>query len=547
MIPRTHRLRAAVLAAALGGALLGSGCRRPAAATAAAAPVRQVLRFGNSAEPQDLDPQNIQGITELNIVLALFDSLVEMDPHDLHPVPGQAETWEISPDGLTYTFHLRANLRWSNGEPLTADDFIQSYRRILTPTFAAEYAYLIYYYVQGAKEYYDGTLTDFSRVGFRAPDARTLVVSLKQPTPFLLKIIACHYVWDAVPVKTIARFGPVGQKGSHWTRAGNLVGSGPFLLTEWIPNQRIVVARNPYYWDAGQVKLDGIEFYPIDDQNVEERMFRTGQLDLTFDFLPNKLDTYRRDHPDELRIDPWLGIYYYNFNVTQPPFTDPRVRRAFALAIDREALVKDVMRGGQAPAFAASYPGTSGYVPRAHLTGGVAEARRLLAEAGFPGGRGLPPIELLYNTNVAYNRAMAEAIQAMWRQNLGAAVTLTTQEWKVYLDSMQTGHYQIARAGWIADYADPHVFLEIYGTGNGNNYTRWSNAGYDRLLHDALLAPDEAARYEIYQKMDAILVRECPIVPLFYYTKTYALSPRVHGWWPTLLDEHPYKYVFLQN
>ncbi len=545
MMSRPCRFRAAVLAAAIGGALLGSGCRR--APAAAAAPVRQVLRFGNSAEPQDLDPQNIQGITELNIVLALFDSLVEMDPHDLHPVPGQAESWEISPDGLTYTFHLRPNLRWSNGEPLTADDFIQSYRRILTPSFAAEYAYLIYYYVQGAKEYYEGTLADFSRVGFHAPDARTLVVSLKQPTPFLLKIIACHYVWDAVPVKTIARFGPVGQKGSHWTRAGNLVGSGPFLLTEWIPNQRIVVARNPYYWDAGQVKLDGIEFYPIDDQNVEERMFRTGQLDLTFDFLPNKLDTYRRDHPDELRIDPWLGIYYYNLNVTQPPFNDPRVRRAFALAIDREALVKDVMRGGQVPAYAASYPGTSGYVPRARLAGGVAEARRLLAEAGFPGGRGLPPIELLYNTNVAYNRAMAEAIQAMWRQNLGAAVTLTTQEWKVYLDSMQTGHYQIARAGWIADYADPHVFLEIYGTGNGNNYTRWSNPEYDRLLDRALHAPDEAARYEIYQQMDAILVRECPVIPLFYYTKTYAISPKVQGWWPTLLDEHPYKYVYLKN
>jgi len=276
-------------------------------------------------------------------------------------------------------------------------------------------------------------------------------------------------------------------------------------------------------------------------------MFRTGQLDVTYDFLPNKIDTYRRDHPEELRIDAWLGIYYYNINVTKPPFTDARVRRAFALAIDRDELVKDVMRGGQTPAYAVSYPGVSGYAPRAHLTGGIAEARQLLAEAGYPEGRGLPPIELLYNPNQEYNRSVAEAIQAMWRKNLGAAVTLTSQEWKVYLDSMQTGHYQIARAGWIADYPDPNVFLEIYETGNGNNYTKWSNAEYDRLLHEALHAPDEAARYECYQKMDAILVRECPVIPLFYYTKTYALSPRVQGWWPTLLDQHPYKYVSLKN
>jgi oligopeptide transport system substrate-binding protein len=368
-----------------------------------------------------------------------------------------------------------------------------------------------------------------------------------QPTPFLLKEIACHYVWDAVPVKTIARFGPVGQKGSRWTRAGNLVSSGPFLLKEWTPNKRIVVARNPYYWDAGRVKLDGIEFYPIDDQNVEERMFRTGQLDLTYDFLPAKIDGYRRDHPEELRIDPWLGIYYFNFNVTRPPFTDARIRRAFALAVDREELVKDVMRGGQLPAYAVSYPGVLGYAPRAQLTGGVPEARRLLAEAGFPGGRGLPKIELLYNPNQEYNRSVVEAIQAMWRKNLGVEVTLANQEWKVYLDSMQTGHYQVARAGWIADYPDPHVFLEIYETGNGNNYPRWSNAEYDRLLHESLRAPNEAARYEIYQQMDAILVRECPVLPLFYYNKPYALSPRVQGWWPTLLDEHPYKYVYLQN
>ncbi len=313
---RRSRLRPLFLALAAGAALL-AGCGRPPPAPGGSAAAPQILRFGNGAEPQELDPQMIQGVPELNLSLALFDSLLEPDPHDLHPTPGQAESWTISPDGLTYTFHLRANLRWSNGEPLTADDFIQSYRRFLSPSFAAEYAYLLYY-VKGAQEYCEGKLTDFSQVGFRAPDDRTLVVTLKQPTPYLLKIIACHYAWDAVPVKTIARFGPVRAERQPLDRTGNLVSSGPFLLKEWTPNKRIVVARNPHYWDAAQVKLDGIEFYPIDDQSVEERMFRTGQLDLTFDFLPNKIDAYRHDHPDELRIDPWLGIYYYNINVTRP-------------------------------------------------------------------------------------------------------------------------------------------------------------------------------------------------------------------------------------
>ena len=543
---RFPALRCPALVLALGAGLLSAGCGRPPAPAAGGAPAPQILRMGNSAEPQDLDPQAVEGVPELNVVLALFDSLVEPDPHDLHPVPGQAESWTISPDGLTYTFHLRPNLRWSDGQPLTADDFVESYRRILTPSFGSVYSYLLHYAV-GAKEYNDGTLTDFSQVGFKAPDPRTLVVTLKQPTPFLLKIIACHYAWDAVPIKVIARFGPLGQKGNHWTRTGNLVASGPFLLKEWTPNKRIIVARNPNYWDAGRVKLDGIEFYPVDDQNVEERMFRTGQLDGTYDFLPDKLDTYRKDHPAELRIEPWLGIYYFYVNTTRPPFTDARIRRALALAIDRDALVRDVMRGGQVPAYAVSYPGDSGYTPRAHLAGGVPEAQRLLAEAGYPAGHGLPPIELLYNSNQAYNRSVVEAIQAMWRKNLGVEVSLVNQEWKVYLDSMHTGNYQIARSGWIADYPDPHVFLEIFETGNGNNYAHWSNPEYDRLLHEALRAPDEAARYEIYQKMDAILVQECPALPLFYYNKPYAMSPKVKGWWPTLLDEHPYKYVYLQN
>ena len=529
--------------------VLASGCGRPDSAAggpaAAAKPTPQVLRVGNGSEPQDLDPQAITGVPEHKLMMALFEGLASEDPKDLHPVPGVASSWDISADGLTYTFHLRANAKWSDGTPITASDFVQSYQRMLTPQFASEYAYLIYDYVVGAKDYYDGKLSGFSKVGFRVRGAQTLVVTLKSPTPYLMKIIASHYAWTPVPVKVIAQYGPVDRKRTGWTRPGRLVSNGPFMLKEWTPNQKIVVARNPHYWDAATVKLDEIHFFPTEDIPTEERMFRTGQLHKTND-LPNaKIDVYRKEYPESLRLEPYLGVYFYRINVAKPPFTDKRIRKALALAIDREAVVKNITRGGQQPAYAVSYPGTAGYSPRAKLEGGVTEAKRLLAEAGYPDGKGFPDVELLYNTSENH-RAIAEAIQQMWRRNLGIEVRLLNQEWKVYLDSQHTKNFMLQRAGWIADYVDPHVFLEIWVSGNGNNDTNWSNPAYDQLFHRALTAKTDAERYEIYQQMDAILVDEVPIIPIYYYTRVYAMSPKVKGHHPTLLDNHPYKYLSVE-
>jgi len=534
--------------------VLLAGCGKKDSASATVAPRANVLRLGNGAEPEDLDPQAITGVTESKIVMALFEGLLAPDPHDLHPVPGVAESWEISADGLVYTFHLRANARWSDGTPLTAQDFLDSWRRMLSPRLASEYAYLIYNFVVGAKDYYEGRLTDFSQVGFAAPDARTVVVRLNHPTPYLLDIIACHNAWFPVPVKVIARSGSTEVKKNGWTKPGQLVGNGPFMLKDWQPRQKITVVRNPYYWDAATVKLDAIEFYPIDDMTAEEQAFRTGRIDVTDTMPPAKIDTYRRQYPDVFHLEPYLGIYFYRCNVTKPPLTDKRVRRALALAIDREAIVKNILRGDQQPAYAVSYPGTAGYAPRARLPGGtdpaartaaLTEARRLLAEAGYPDGKGCPPIELIYNTSEAH-KAVGEAVQQMWRENLGVEVRLANQDWKVYLDTQHTHDYQMARAAWIADYEDPHVFLEIWSSDNGNNDTLWANAAYDRLLQSALAAPSREARYEIYQQMDALLVDECPVIPIYYYTHVSARSTKVQGWFPTLLDLHPYKYVWLQ-
>lgn len=504
-----------------------------------------ILRLGNGAEPQDLDPQVVTGVPEHKLLMGLFEGLVSEDPVTLEPEPAVAERWDVSADGLTYTFHLRDNARWSDGTRLTATDFVRSYQRMLSPALAAEYSYLLWFVV-GAEDYNKGRLNDFARVGFKAPDELTLQVTLNHPTPFFLRVLASHYAWYPVPIDVIAKFGPLTQKATRWTQPGNLISNGPFRLKSWQPNQRIVMERNPHYWDAARVKLDAIEFYPTENISTEERMFRTGQLDKTNE-LPNaKIDAYRRDFSDSLRIEPYMGVYFYRLNVTRPPLNDKRVRRALALAIDRESIVKNVTRGDQRPAYAVSYPGTAGYTPAARLQGDLAEARRLLAEAGYPDGKGWPQVELLYNTSENH-RAIAEAIQQMWRQNLGIEVGLLNQEWKVYLDAQDNRDFWIQRAGWIADYVDPNVFLEIWTRGNLNNDTGWSHPEYDRLAAAALAAPDDGARYELYQQMDAILVDELPVIPIYYYTRVYAMNPRVRGYWPTLLDNHPYKYIYLAD
>ena len=543
MIRRLWRVAALFVPLAFVG-----GCGRSDTTGSAETPahVPQVYRYGNSAEPQDIDPQVVQGVPENHIIQSLLEGMVTPDPKDLHPIPAMATSWDISPDGRVYTFHLRDNLRWSDGSPITTDDILLSWKRMISPKLASEYAYLIYNFVVGAKDYYDGKLTDFSKVGFSAPDAHTIQVTLKSPTPFLLQILADHYAWDTIPIKVLLKYGALDERSTQWTRPGNFVGNGPFMLKEWVPQQRLVVVRNPHYWNAAKVKLDEVDFIPTEDIPAEERMFRSGQLDKTQEIPTAKIDAYRRDHPELLHIEPYLGVWFYRFNVTRPPVNDKRVRKALALAINRERIVKDVTRGGERPAYAISYPGDAGYTSRAQISGTLDDARKLLADAGYPGGKGLAPIQVLYNTS-ANNKQIAEAIQEMWRTNLGVESELVNEEWKVYLDSQHSHNFQVQRAAWIADYADPHVFLEIWESTNGNNDSLWANPEYDRLLHEALAAKDTASRYEIYQKMDAILVDECPIIPIFYYTRPFLMSTKVKGYWPNVLDIHPFQDIYLEN
>ncbi len=525
----------------LGWLLLATGCSRRETRVEHGNR-QQILHLDNTTEPQELDPHVAVGVPEHRIITALLEGLVAEAPDGGPPRPGAAQSWELSADQLVYTFHLRPNGRWSNGERVTARDFVGAYRRMLAPSLASEYAYMLYA-MRGAEGFNTGKLTNFAEVGVQAVDDLTLRIGLQSPTPYFLALLT-HYSWFPVHLPTVERFGPLYERGSRWTRPGNFVGNGPFTLEEWKVNHVIRVKKSATYWDAGAVRLQEIYFYPYESGDVSERAFRSGQLHYCYQIPPTKTAYYRENHRAAFHADANLATYFYLLNVTNRVLADKRVRQALALSIDRESLVRNVTRGGQLPAYHFTPPDTAGYTARARLRPDVGRARQLLAEAGYPGGRGLPAIEIHFNT-LESHRTVAEAIQQMWKNNLEIDARLVNQEWKVYQDTQRTGTYMVSRYGWNGDYADPNSFLDIWVTGGGNNRAFWSNAEYDRLIAEAARTPDQIRRYELFQQAEAILMEELPIIPLYFYTRVYALSPAVRGWQPTILDTHPYKYLWL--
>ncbi|MBD3320648.1 MAG: peptide ABC transporter substrate-binding protein, partial [Chitinivibrionales bacterium] len=408
----------------------------------------QVLHIGNGAEPQDLDPHIVTGVPEHAIISALLEGLVAENPKDLHPVPGAAEKWDISDDRRVYTFYLRDNGRWSNGDPVTAHDFVYSFRRILSPALGSEYSYMLYC-MRNAERYNKGEIDDFSLVGAAAVDSHTLVITLGSPTPYFLSLLA-HYSWFPVHPGTIEKHGAIDRRGSKWTRAENYTGNGPFVLNRWEVNRVIIAEKSPTYWDADNVRLNAIHFHPIESEQTEERAFRSGQLHVTNGVPSHKIEYYRENSPELLRIDPYLGTYYYLVNTVRPPLDNPLVRRALSTAIDRTAIVENVLKGGQLPAHHFTPPGTAGYTACAHIASNPEKARELLARAGYPGGNGFPQIEVLYNT-LESHQLVAQAIQEMWKKELGIEVSLINQEWKVFLNTQKNMEFDISRAGWIGD------------------------------------------------------------------------------------------------
>lgn len=521
-----------LLAVALATAVLNtSGCGRRESAVAQGVRT-QTLLVGNSAEPGDLDPHLAAILSDQVIVNTLFEGLTILDERTTLPLPAVAESWQTSTDGLTWTFRLRANLQWSNGDPLTAENFILSWHRVLSPEFASDNASYLFA-LKNAEAFNARTLTDRTLLGCRAPDARTLILTLERPAPYLPALVSLP-AWFPINPRNLATFGPLEKRGSAWTRAGNLVSNGAFTLAEWTPNARIRLTRNPRHRDAANNNLQQVTFFPIESADVEERNFRAGQLHVTANLPVSKIATWRETDPSRLRMEPIAQTNFLRFNTSRPPFSDPRIRRALALAIDRPALARAVFQGSRPPAHAFTPPGTGGYTSPASIGLDLAAARDLLAAAGHPGGKDLPVLELQCRQDESSPR-LAEALQAMWQSTLGIRTTLAPYEQKIWIQNQQSLNYTLTTASWTADFPDPVTFLGLMSATSGYNWTGWNHPPYDALLNSAAQATDSTQRFALFQQAEALLLHEAPITPLFFGARTYLIDPSVQGWEPAPL------------
>ncbi len=536
-------MRAPIFALCLVGLVLGiAGCAKREAPATAGLRTRTLL-VGNAAEPGDLDPHLASILNDQIVVNTLFEGLTLLDERTTQPLPAVAEKWIVSPDGLTWTFTLRAGLKWSNGDALTSADFVTAWRRVLHPAFAADNAWYLFA-LKNAEAYNAKKLTDPAAVGFAAPDPRTLVLTLERPTPYLPALVSMP-AWFPLNARSLEKFGALEKRGTAWTRPGNLVSNGAFQLAEWQPNARIALTKNPHHREAAQTQLERVVFFPIENPDVEERDFRAGQLHATFNLPVTKLAAWRKQDAAQLRIDPTLQINFLRFNTARPPLNDPRVRRALSLTIDRTAIATSVLQGSRAPAGSITPPGTGGYTSRAQVTTNVAEARQLLAAAGFAEGKGLPTIDIQCRNDEIMPR-LAEALQAMWQRDLGLRTTISQVEQKTWIQNQQTQNYGISTAAWTADFPDPVTFLGMFTANSAYNWTGWNNADYEKLMNTAAETVDARQRFEVFQQAEALLLNESPVAPIFYGAQTYLLHPAVKGWEPAPLIFRRFQVVRLE-
>jgi len=503
-----------------------------------------VLHFGNGTNIQTTDPHIATGLPEHHVITSIFEGLVTKNPYTLEPEPGVAESWDISSDGLTYTFYLRENALWSNGDLITAEDFRWSWERALTPELAAQNSYMLYP-ILNAEAFNTGEISDFSQVGIKVISDLVLEVQLRAPTPFFLQLMD-HYITYPVHRETVESFGLYTDNLSRWSREGNIVSNGPFELTEWQVNSHVRVEKRENYWDADTVKLNAIVFYPTENLITEERMFRDGLLHRTEEVPLDKVPVYLAEDPDSIVIAPYLSSYFYLINTTREPFNDVNVRRALSMAVDRDLLNETVLENIMQPAYFLTPPGTIGYEPPVTFGYDPEQARALLADAGYPNGEGFPTFEILYNTQENH-RKIAIAIQEMWREQLNINVSIVNQEWQVYLESVDNMNYDVARRGWVGDYVDPNTYLDMYITGGGNNNVGFSNPRYDEIVIDeAPLKLDNKERFALYREAETILMNEMPIIPIYIYQTKNLKSLDIKGAPSNIMDHYNWKYIYLE-
>lgn len=488
---------------------------------------KQVMVRNNGSEPQSLDPHKIEGVPESALARDLFEGITIVGP-DGEILPGSATSWE-NKDFTEWTFKIRDGAKWSNGDPVTAEDFVYSWRRLADPDTASPYAsYLQYAHIQNIDDVIAGKKKP-EELGIKALDDKTLVITLSEAVPYIPKLLA-HSSMSPVNKKVIE------QHGAKWTQPQNFVGNGAYKLKDWTVNERIVLERSPSYWDNANTVIDQVTFLPISSEVTDVNRYRSGEIDMTYSNLPiEQFKSLQQNMPNELRVNPYLCIYYYEINNEKPPFNDPRVREALKLSMDRDTITYKVKAQGDIPAYGFTPPFTSGMKTEkpdwyANMTQEQRneKAKQLLEEAGYNKANPLK-FNLLYNTSDLHKR-IAIAASSMWKKNIGAQVKLENQEWKTFLDSRHQGNYDVARAGWCADYNEPSSFLNMLLSYSSNNTVHYKNTDFDAVMKKTLQVKTDDERAELYQQAEKLLDKDSGIVPLYYYVNTRLVKPYVGGY-----------------
>ncbi|HSW12272.1 MAG TPA: peptide ABC transporter substrate-binding protein [Solimonas sp.] len=501
------------------------------------------LRIGNGAEPQTLDPHKTETVDGSRIVRDLCEGLTSVSPTG-DVIAGGASRWEISPDGLEYTFYLRPEARWSNGDPVTAEDFVAGLQRAVDPKTGSSYAQMLTPLLN-AEAVITGKQPP-TTLGAEALDPLTLRIRLHGPTPYLLGLLS-HTT--SFPIHRPS----LKQHGEQFARPGKMVCNGAYKLDQWVVQSHVKLSRNPHYWDAAHTRIETVVYHATEDTNSELKSYRAGELDVATGFPAVQTPWVRKYLGDQLRVATYLGISYFGYNVSRQPFKDNlKLRQALALAVDREILVRKVLYGLSPVAFGWVPPGTADYTPQtpawAKWTPAqrLAEARRLYAESGYTDDEPAQ-VEIRYNTSQD-NKRVAVVLAAMWKQWLGVESTLVNEEWKVFLNTRKLKKQtQVFRSGWIGDYNDATTFLDIMHSTHGQNDTGWSNSHYDALLAQASIETDTARRREMLQEAERILMAELPMIPISFSSSKNLVKPWVKGWQDNILDYHYSKDLWIEG
>ena len=502
-----------------------------------------VLRKGNGPEPQTLDPHKAEGVPASNILRDLYEGLLSEAP-DGQQAPGVAHHLKISADGKIYTFFLRKTARWSNGDPLTAQDFVYSLRRSIDPATGSSYSQVLSSIVN-VEAIIAGKLP-VETLGVKALSAHTLQITLKAATPYFLSLLT-HSTTYPVHRATVEAW------QGHFSRPDRLVSNGAYTLADWVVQSHITLEKNQQYWDAQHTRIDRVIYFAIDDTSQELQRFWANQIDWTESIPVGQVDWVRKKFGDQLNISPYLGTYYYGLNVTRPPFkAQPGLRRALWLAIDRDTIVKKITAAGELPAYSWVPPGVMHYQaqPTVDLNWSVQqrlrEAKKLYQQAGYSTETPLK-LELLYNTSENHKR-IALAIAAMWKDALGVETELINEEWKVFLDHRkQTDQTQVIRGGWIADFNDAWSFAELLQSNNAMNNTGYANSQYDQLLSAASVESNLDKRQRLLQQAERILLEDVPIIPIFFYVSKSLIKPRIKGVEGNVMDHHYTKNLLIEQ